>query len=87
MSDKPQWHHHHNHERRIVFCYVGNGDDECMEEYDGLVCDGNYNGPCRWSLAWDIATPAPQQPLLWGHLEEVRDWQTKSAAIGEDSDG
>lgn len=34
-----KWHHHHDHERRIVFC--GDTDpDDCASEYEGPVCDG-----------------------------------------------
>ncbi len=79
MNDRERWHHHHDSDTRLVFCY----DDDHDDDYDGLICDGYYNGPCRWHLAWgDVTTTTAQQPLL-PHLEAVREWQTKYADTGD----
>ena len=51
------WHHHHDGDDRILFCRADG--TECIEEYDGLVCDGLVRdeatltwGPCKWHLAY-----------------------------------
>ena len=66
MAEIPAWYHHHDDDSRLVFCYDTNHDDD----YDGLICDGYYNGVCKWRLGWDVVTLIPQQPLL-PHVEQV----------------
>src|SRR5690606_28778418 len=70
------WHHHHDGDDRIIFCRADG--TECIEEYDGLVCDGLVRdeatltwGPCKWHLANADVDAPPLEVYLW----RPRDWE------------
>ena len=72
MADRvPTWHHHHDDNKRVLFCF--GEPEECEPEYDGLLCEGWFNGgPCRWSIVWqDGHLKQAKTPPLFPHLEGV----------------
>ena len=79
LEQRPAWHHHHRGEGQLLFCMDApgvtdvDGDGPCLEEYEGLVCEGFWDGmPCRIHLAvgeWVI--DIPEQLVLVSHLAAV----------------